>query len=77
MYHAGLLLGSQVKKPSPDKARQLGMNLNIADKWARIYLARMCSFLVYAEWTSTQSFVEGVGAPYWNMLTMLATRYVL
>lgn len=50
--------------------------INLTDKWARIHLARLCSALVYAEWTSTQTFVSGVGAPMWRMLVMLATRCV-
>lgn len=50
--------------------------INLADKWARVHLARLCAALVYAEWTSTQTFVAGVGAPMWNMLVMLATRSV-
>ena len=48
--------------------------INLTDKWARIHLARLCSALVYAEWTSTQTFVSGLGAPMWRMLVMLATR---
>ena len=75
---AGLTLGAQQpKKASPDKARIMGSNLNFADMWGRVYLARLCSALIFAEWTSTQTFVEGLGAPFLKMLVALATRQVL
>lgn len=72
---AGLLLG-QSKPVGGSKLQTMTSNINLTDKWARIHLARLCSALVYAEWTSTQSFVSGVGAPMWKMLVMLATRLV-
>eukprot|EP00891_Asterochloris_glomerata_P008567 jgi/Astpho2/8567/fgenesh1_pg.00125_%23_57_t len=72
---SGLTLGAQQpKKTSPDKARIMGSNLNFADMWGRVYLARLCSALIFAEWTSTQTFVEGLGAPFLKMLAALATR---
>lgn len=52
----------------------MGSNLNFADMWGRVYLARLCSALIFAEWTSTQTFVEGLGAPFLKMLAALATR---
>ena len=55
----------------------MGSNLNFADMWGRVYLARLCSALIFAEWTSTQTFVEGLGAPFLKMLVTLATRHVL
>ncbi|KAL3136456.1 hypothetical protein ABBQ38_005712 [Trebouxia sp. C0009 RCD-2024] len=70
---SGLLLG-QSKPAGGSKLQTMTSNINLTDKWARIYLARLCSALVYAEWTSTQSFVSGVGAPMWKMLVMLSTR---
>ena len=54
----------------------MGSNLNFADMWGRVYLARLCSALIFAEWTSTQTFVEGLGAPFLKMLVTLATRHV-
>lgn len=73
---AGLLLG-QSKPAAASRLQTMTSNINLTDKWARIHLARLCSALVYAEWTSTQTFVSGVGAPMWKMLVMLATRWVL
>lgn len=72
---AGLLIG-QSKPAAADKLQTMTSKINLTDKWARIHLARLCSALVYAEWTSTQTFVSGVGAPMWRMLVMLATRCV-
>lgn len=57
-----------------DKLQGMTSRINLTDKWARVHLARLCAALVYAEWTSTQTFVEGVGAPMWRMLVILATR---
>ena len=70
---AGLLMG-QSKPAAASRLQTMTSNINLTDKWARIHLARLCSALVYAEWTSTQTFVSGVGAPMWKMLVMLATR---
>lgn len=71
---SGLLLGQSKPAVGSSKLQTMTSNINLTDKWARIHLARLCSALVYAEWTSTQSFVSGVGAPMWKMLVMLATR---
>lgn len=73
VWSAGLLMG-QSKPAVASKLQTMTSNINLTDKWARIHLARLCSALVYAEWTSTQTFVSGVGAPMWKMLVMLATR---
>ena len=69
----GLLIG-QSKPATADKLQTMTSKINLTDKWARVHLARLCAALVYAEWTSTQTFVAGVGAPMWSMLVMLATR---
>ena len=58
-------------KKAPQEARR---TVNFGDKWGRVEVARMCAAAVYADWTSTQDFVKGVGAPFWELLTLLATR---
>ena len=73
MFTTGLLIG-QSKPAVASKLQTMTSSINLTDKWARVHLARLCSALVYAEWTSTQTFVSGVGAPMWKMLVMLATR---
>lgn len=71
---AGLVVGSDSKKTSPNKLQALGATINIVDKWARVYLARLCAAMLYADWSSATEFVKGPGAPFWRMLTLLATR---
>ncbi|KAK9807563.1 hypothetical protein WJX72_002624 [[Myrmecia] bisecta] len=72
---SGFVVGSgDQKKVSPEKARGGGQGPNLADKWARVYMARLCASLCFADWTSTDTFVQGVGAPFWKMLVMLATK---
>ncbi|KAK9919131.1 hypothetical protein WJX75_009619 [Coccomyxa subellipsoidea] len=71
---SGLVVGSDSKKTSPSKLQALGPSINIMDKWARVYLARLCAALLYADWSSTAEFAKGPGAPFWRMLTLLATR---
>lgn len=73
---AGLVVGSDSKKTSPSKLQALGPSINIMDKWARVYLARLCAALLYADWSSTAEFAKGPGAPFWRMLTLLATRCI-
>ena len=68
-------MGSDSKKAAPNKLQSLQASVNIADKWGRIYLARLCSAILYADWTSTQEFAKGQGKPFWTMLVLLATRY--
>lgn len=58
-------------KKAPQEARR---TINFADKWGRLELARLCAAAVYADWTSTADFVNKVGAPFWEMLCLLATR---
>ena len=67
-------MGSDSKKAAPNKLQSLQATINIADKWARIYLARLCGAILYAEWSSTQEFAKGQGKPFWTMLVLLATR---
>ena len=68
-------MGSDSKKTAANKLQSLQATINIADKWARVYLARLCSAILYAEWTSTQEFAKGQGKAFWTMLVLLATRY--
>ena len=68
------VLGSNGKKVSPNKLQSLQASVNTADKWARVYLARLCTVILYADWTSTAEFVKGRGAAFWKMLVLLATR---
>ena len=70
------MVGGDAKKASPNKLQSLQATVNIADKWARVYLARLCSAVLYADWTSTREFAKGRGAAFWNMLVLLATRHV-
>ena len=72
--YAGYVVGSDTKKTAPNKLQSLQATVNIADKWARVYLARLCGAILYAEWSSTQEFVKGQGKPFWTMLVLLATR---
>ena len=67
-------MGSEGKKASPNKLQSLQASVNITDKWARVYLARLCSAVLYADWTSTQEFAKGQGKPFWTMLVLLVTR---
>ncbi len=71
------MVGSDSKKAAPNKLQSLQATINIADKWARVYLARLCGAILYAEWSSTQDFAKGQGKPFWTMLVLLATRCVL
>lgn len=73
---AGLVVGSDSKKSSPSKLQALGASINIMDRWARVYLARLCAALLYADWASAIEFAKGPGQPFWRMLTQLATMYV-
>ncbi|CAL8471398.1 g10940 [Coccomyxa elongata] len=70
---SGLVVGSDSKKSSPSKLQALGASINIMDKWARVYLARLCAALLYADWASAIEFAKGPGQPFWRMLTLLAT----
>lgn len=67
-------MGSEGKKASPNKLQSLQASVTITDKWARVYLARLCSAVLYADWTSTQEFAKGQGKPFWTMLVLLVTR---
>lgn len=58
----------------PKTAQDPRRTINLADKWGRVEIARLCAAAVYADWTSTQDFVRRVGAPFWKMLCLLATR---
>ena len=71
---AGYVVSSEAKKAAPNKLQSLQASINIADRWARVYLARLCSAILYADWTSTQEFAKGQGKPFWTMLVLLATR---
>ena len=71
---AGHVVGSEGKKASPNKLQSLQASVNVTDKWARVYLARLCSAILYAERTSTQEFAKGQGKPFWTMLVLLVTR---
>jgi len=70
----GHVAGGDSKKQAPNKLAALQASVNISDKWARVYLARLCSAILYADWTSTQEFAKGQGKPFWTMLILLATR---
>ena len=72
---AGYVVGSDSKKAAPNKLQSLQASINVADRWGRIYLARLCSAILYAERISTQEFAKGQGKPFWTMLVLLATRY--
>ena len=69
------MAGSDSKKAAPTKLQSLQASVNITDKWARVYLARLCSAILHADWTSTQEFAKGQGKPFWTMLVLLATRW--
>jgi hypothetical protein len=64
------VMGAEGKGP-PDPRRII----NISDQWGRVEIARLCAAAVYADWTSTLDFVKRVGAPFWKMLCLLATRF--
>ena len=66
---AGPTAGADRKAPADNRRA-----INFADKWGRVELARVCAAAVYADWTSTQDFVKGVGSSFWKMLGLLATR---
>ncbi len=68
------MIGSDGKKASPDKLQSLQASVTLTDKWARVYLARLCSAILYAEWASTQEFAKGQGKPFWTLLLLLVTR---
>lgn len=67
-------------KASPDKLKGLTgatvASAPLGDPWARIALARLSAALLFADWAGgTEEFCAGVGAPFWRMLTLLATRF--
>ena len=68
---AGPIAGADRKAAAAADNRRA---INFADKWGRVELARVCAAAVYADWTSTQDFVKGVGSSFWKMLGLLATR---
>ena len=71
---SGPIIGADAKKPAVDAGRR---SINLDDKWARVEMARLCAAAVYADWTSTQDFVKAIGASFWKMLCLLATRQAL
>lgn len=71
---------SAPQKASPDKLKGLTgatvASAPLGDPWGRIALARLCAALLFADWAGgTEEFCAGVGAPFWRMLTLLATRF--
>eukprot|EP00884_Botryococcus_braunii_P006245 jgi/Botrbrau1/15621/Bobra.4_1s0009.1 len=66
-------------KSSPDKLKGLtGLpvaSLQLGDPWGRVALSRLCAALLYADWAGgTDEFCAGIGASFWKMLSLLATR---
>lgn len=51
-----------------------GQGINLEDAWARLYLARACAYVVHSDQSSGD--VSRDGAPFWQMLYLLATRCV-
>lgn len=49
-----------------------GQGVNLEDAFARLYLARLCAHVVHSDQSSTD--VSRDGAPFWQMLRLLATR---
>lgn len=47
--------------------------LNLSDVFTRVYLARVCAAVVFSE----RAGVSGSAGPFYQMLTLLATRSVL
>lgn len=64
------LQGADPKTPADPRR-----TINLTEKWGRMEIARLCAAAVFADWTSTQDFVKRVGAPFWKMLCLLATRF--
>jgi hypothetical protein len=51
-----------------------GQGINLEDNFARLHLARMCAYVLHSDQASTD--VSRDGAPFWQMLCLLATRWV-
>lgn len=49
-----------------------GESVNLEDSWARLYLARTCALVVHSDQSSGD--VSRGGAPFWQMLHLLAIR---
>lgn len=49
--------------------------MNLEDVFARLHLARLCAHVVHSDQSATD--VSRDGAPFWHMLCLLATRWVL
>ena len=52
-----------------------GQGINLEDNFARLHLARLCAYVLHSDQASTD--VSRDGAPFWQMLCLLATRWVL
>ena len=48
-------------------------SLNLSDAFARVYLARLCAAVMFSE--KTGGALSAAAAPFYQMLTLLATRY--
>lgn len=51
-----------------------GRGVNLEDAFARLHLARLCAHVVHSDQSATD--VSRDGAPFWQMLCLLATRWV-
>lgn len=48
--------------------------MNLEDAFARLHLARLCAHVVHSDQSATD--VSRDGAPFWQMLCLLAVRWV-
>ena len=46
--------------------------MNLEDAFARLHLARLCAYVVHSDQSAGD--VSRDGAPFWQMLCLLATR---
>ena len=63
------------KAGGPDRLREMLTSVpNLSDKWARMYMARLCAAVLLHERSPAGEVSDGA-APFWRMLVLLATGY--
>eukprot|EP00887_Chlorella_sp_A99_P007321 scaffold2.g7321.t1 len=73
LYEAVAAAGQAYEEAGPGPARGGGgEGVNLEDAFARLHLARLCALVVHSDQAAGD--VGRDGAPFWNMLVLLATR---
>lgn len=72
MHQAAAEAAQQYEASGPGPIRVPGQGVNLEDSFARLYLGRLCAYVVHSDQSATD--VARDGAPFWRMLCLLATR---